>query len=338
MKRHLAFHRAFAAPVAFLILSACGDTVEPADDLLDGLDEMAIYMAMAERVTAFNHTAEANANLRLALGSAIPPAQPIPAELFGRILAYDVDSDEWRSDPASALPDDVLRVTWHEISGPFVAVPVVVRGYIDLARRDEPDPDLTRLDVRAVRTDGTQRTLADYVARFGTMGDAQTRVTRFHATGNVSDGERPPLNFDTRRETLERTAGGGSGGATAPLTEPGTRYQLQLANQGFAYATVLEETSPTGSGTSVVFEARATVGGVETRVELALQEPPGAQLTGSGAVRHAGRKIADVQVTGTTMTFHRPDGTAFRSIDQDRLGDLVSILFIPISVVEPYFS
>lgn len=325
MNRHLTL-RALPALAFALVLSACGDTVEPPTDALAGLDEIGIYTAMVERVTAFNHTAEANANLRLALGHAIPPTAPIDSELFGHVLAYDADTEEWQAEPAPELPPDVLRITWHEIAGEFVAMPVSVRGHIDLTRRD--DPLWNRLDVQAVRSDGNARILADYTARFGTSTGDTGEVRYFQAVGLVSDGSRQ-VEFLTVREATDESATG--------ATRAG--YALELSDQGFYYTvSIAEDRAEAGAPREVNIDAAATVENVTTRLLLALEDPLDGPLVGSGTVQLGGQQIALVDVAGSQITFRRTDGTDFRSVEQQRLLDLFAILFIPVQVVEPYFS
>lgn len=314
--------------VAFGALGACSDATDPHDDLLAGLDEMAIYMAMVEELAAFNHTAEANANLRLALGSGIPLAEPVPPELFGHTLVYDQDTDAWIGESAPTIPDNVLRVMWYEVVGSFVAIPVVERGFIELA--DRGDPEVTGLDVRAVRTDNGPTTLADYTARFGETSTATTRTRVFEAAGTVSDGEGQ-LAFDTREMETEAL---GTGGIT-------TAVELQLTSGALSYHVTLDEVRQGGS-TTVNVAARVTVGGVESRMQLVIEEASDGRVAGTGALYHGGQKIADVAVSGTEANpdwaFTRPDGSAYTSGQQRRLGDLVSILLIPLATAAHYFS
>jgi hypothetical protein len=322
-----AMKRFKAAPAFILALAiaGCSDTAGPPEDLLAGLDEMALYAAIAERVVLFNHTAEANANLRLALGHAIPPPAPIPDTLFGHVLAYHVDSDEWRADPAPELPADALRVVWYQVAGEFVAVPVSVRGHIDLTRRDDPLWD--RLDVRAVRTDGSARTLADYTARFGQSTSQNEERHYFRAGGQVGDGSRE-IEFHIVREARDSPATGGGE----------TLYELELVDPVLYYtARITESLQGTGAPVDVSMEINGRLNGVTTRMLLDLTEPTGAPLSGSGTVHHDGRQIAQVAVTGSQMRFTRPDGSEFRTVEQRRLSDLFSILVIPVQVVEPYF-
>jgi hypothetical protein len=319
-----------ASAVAIGALSACSDATDPGNDLLADLNEMAIYGAMVEELTLFNHTAEANANLRLALGSAIPPAEPIPPELFGHTLKYDQDTGGWIAESVPAVPDHVLRVSWYQLSGSSVAVPTVDRGFIELTQR--ADPELARLDVRAVRTDNAPTTLADYTARFGETSTATTLTRAFEAAGTVSDGERQ-LAFEIREAETEPLGNG----------EGTNSVRLALSNARLAYHVVLDEArDPQTGAMTVTLAARVTVEGVESRVDLTLEEAAGGAVNGAGSLHHGGRKIADVAVSGTSTsprwTFTRPDGSTYTGNQERRLGDLISIMLIPLSVAGQYFS
>lgn len=312
-------------------VAGCGDSaIDPPDDLLDGLDELAIHAVVTDRLAIFGHTTEANAVLRHALGATLRELASVPGEWMGGTAVYDPDTQSWAvegDDPD--VPANVARITWYAMSGSFVAVPVQERGYIDLV--EAGDPALRTIGITATATGDATAVLADYVLTFGESETGSSRTERFEANGFVGDGTRQ-LNFQVREEEVEPVGAGTESFA----------YSLALASPGFNYlGTVDEVIGGPAAPEAVELVVSATVDGVLTRLALELQGPSQATLQGGGTLRHAGQHIADIAMTGTQMVFTSPDGRTYSAAQQQRLGTLALILLNPMNpegAVNPYFQ
>jgi hypothetical protein len=316
----------FALPVLLLAvgvaLPACDGTTEPEVEL--PFNELAIHSALLERLVVFNHSIEANANLGLAFDSPVRDFEPIPAELLGRTLAYNFDDLEWQVDEdADARPANSLRVRWYPLTGSSLLTPDP-RGYIDLTRQTDTNPDMERVHVAVVRTAGSPGTLTDYSMRFGTTpaGTGETRT--FEADGWVSDATRA-VDF----RLLEVTTLSANGTVTAS-------QDLEISDAGITYTSVLAATRTTTAET-VHLVMTLVRDGATTRVVLDVQEPTGQTTSGTGEIWHDGVKVADVAIAGDQMTFTRPSGGSFRSAQSTRLGNLVGAMFNPVLMAEVYF-
>lgn len=316
-------------PSLFLLgalgLAACGDdATDPPDDLLAGLDEAAIHAVVHDRLGIFGPSVEASAVLRYALGSPLRALDGFPASWVGETVVYDENSDAFVvDDTRPAVPANVARITWVGMAGDFVAVPVDERGYVDVLPGTHPT--LTTLGLTAALAGDAVR--ADYQLTFGETESGSTRTDVFEAVGFVSDGSRQ-LEFHLVDERAEALA---TGDETAV-------YSLSLAGQGFTYAGAVEEIFTDASDQETVeLVVSTTVDGVTTRLDLQLQGSSTAALQGTGGLRHAGQRIADIEMAGTQMSFRTVDGRAFSGAQQQRLGSLVVILLNPMTAVEPYF-
>lgn len=306
-------------------LPACDGTTEPDDGALDQLNELAIHAAMLDRLTPFNHSVEANDNLRLAFGAPMRALPPIAPELFGETVEYRFDELTWQvAESRSAVPDDVLRVIWYQVIDNS-NIQEAERGYVDLTRL--PDAEMDRVHVQAVRTAAPEATVTDYVLRFGTTTAGTVETYRFEVTGSVSDGTKQ-VGLDHEETRTEDSATG---------TE-GSTLEMTLSDAGFLYTASLQgtgTTSPLAESATIV--ASTTIAGVTTRLDLEVQETSGQTSTGSGEVFHDGIKLANVTISGDQMTFTRPAGGSFTAAQRQRLGTLVAVLFNPLLVADQYF-
>jgi hypothetical protein len=312
--------RRVLVPVALAaIVLACGDPATP-EDPLAGLDEMAIYSAIVDRMGLLSHTTEANNNLRQAVSW---PDGPFDPGMFGQSFAYEPGAG-WMATEDQAVASNMARVTWYRFNGGAVAIPVSARGYIDLTH--QPDPAAFRLRVQIVADPGTE--LADYTIRL-VQGQSAATPTLFRVDGVVGDGIR-----DLQVKVQEEHA------VAAPTGNSTSLHNLELTEGAFRYVAVVTADSAAATGqTRAGVTAFVTLDGVTTRLELDV-EGAGAAISGAGFVSHAGVRIAEVAVTGgeLDMTFTRPDGAAFTSAQRSRLGTLVTILLMPVWSVQTYFS
>jgi hypothetical protein len=324
--RNPSVHGLVLLPFVALLLSACGDSAGVVDDPLAGLDELAIYAAVAERVGPaglLSHTTEANGNLRQAVGW---PYGPFEAGMFGTTLIYVPQAGWTAASDRPPVATDVARVVWYQLSSGSVALPLVERGHVDLT--DRGDPAGAHLRVRIV--DGSARTLADYGLRVTRVESGTARTDEFVVDGPVGDGTRSMQVSLTDRESVASATGDRTSAQTLELTEAGFRYMAVLS---------ADSAAATGASTARVTGV-ITLDGVTTRLELDVAEGSTGTVSGTGHVTHAGVRIADVEVAGAglDMTFTRPGGGAFTAAQQSRLGTLVSVLLMPVLSVQTYFS
>jgi hypothetical protein len=310
-------------PLVALGLSACGDSVEP-DDPLAGLDELAIYAAIADRLGVLDHTTEANSNLRQAVGW---PTGSLDAGLFGSALVYDPQSGWMVAPDEPGVAPNAVRVTWYRFTGQSVSLPLSQQGRIDLTDQGSAATE-SRLRVHIVG--GTASQLADYTLQIGHTESAAVRTEHLRAQGFVGDGARQ-LQLTYREDESLSVATG----------DQTSSHVVNLADAGFTYAASVQADSTAATGVATArFSGSVTVDGVTTRLELDMEEQPGAALSGTGSVTHAGVKIADVAVSGNQldMVFTRPDGGSFTGAQRSRLGTLVVVLLMPVLSVQEYFS
>jgi hypothetical protein len=306
-------------------LPACDSTTQPDDGALDQLNDLAIQAAILERLTPFNHSFEANVNLRLAFGAPVRALPPFSPAQFGETVEYSFDELTWQvAEGRPDVPDDVLRVIWYQVADES-HIQQAERGYIDLTRL--PDAEMDRVRVQAVRTATPQAVVTDYVLRFGITTAGNVETHRFQVEGSVSDGTKQ-VGLDHEEISTEDSAAG----------TMSSSLEMMLSDAGFLYTASLQGTGTTAPLTeSAAIVASTTIAGVTTRLELDVQGLSGQASSGSGEIFHAGIKLANIAISNNQMTFTKAAGGSFTDNQQRRLGSLVAALLNPLLVADQYF-
>jgi hypothetical protein len=308
--------------LAFAGAGCGGDSIGPGENPLAGLDELAIYNATATRVTLLHPTTEPSGNLRQAVGW---PTGPFDPTLLGHTMVYEPGTG-WTAvvddPPASA---DAIGVVWYQLTGQSVAQPLAVRGHVDLV--DQGGSGLTSVQVTITNAAGAE--LADYSLSTTGSETATTRTHRLDVDGFFGDGTR-----SVRVTFLDDNS------QALATSDRQSRREAGITETGFSWGAVATADSVAATGVATVdYTGQVTVDGITTRLEMVLDQQASGVTTGTGAVFHRGTLLANIAVAGAQleMTFTRPDGQAYTSAQQARLGTLVAVLLMPFSSLQAYF-
>jgi hypothetical protein len=301
-------------PVLAIGLGACSDSTDPVEPL--PVNEMALYAATVDRLALFGAAGAAHTNLRLAIDW---PHTTVDAASFGNRLVFDSGTG-WTSEDDPAIPANVLRVTWYDITQSIID-PQSERGYIDLTDQGGTGA----LNVRIAIHHDVAGHVADYALRSSTTETGGTRIRSLDVDGFFGDGMSQMDVVVNEVET--RTTG----------ADVSYDFSAAMDDPEFSWQGTVQEDSVSG-GVEVLFDGQTRLNGETTRVELDIQDHPTLGFSGAGHVTHQGVRIADITFAGDQLRFTRPDGSDFTSAQQSRLGTLVNVILTPALVIQDQFA